>query len=70
MHRTEHGTNKPRPNTKPIIYKKGKIISQEKIQDIALKMTQKLAKLNYRDIGFLSIATKNEKNNHCTLHVL
>lgn len=28
-----------------MFYKKGKIIPQEKIQDIALKMTQKLAKL-------------------------
>ena len=47
----------------PKIYKKkGKIISQEKIQDTALKMTQKLAKLNFRDTGFLSNATQDERN--------
>ena len=42
--------------------KKGKIISQEKIQGTALKMTQRLAKLNYRDTGFLSNATPEERN--------
>ena len=43
----------------PKIYnKKGTIVSQEKIQDTALKMTQKLAKLNFRDAGFLSNATQ------------
>ena len=46
----------------PIIYnKKGKIVPQEKIQDTALKMTQKLAKLNFRDTTFLSNATQDEK---------
>ena len=42
--------------------KKGKIISQEKIQGTALKMTQRLAKLNYRGTGFLSNATPEERN--------
>ena len=47
----------------PKIYKKkGKIVSQEKIQDTALKMTQKLAKLNFRETGFLSNATQDERN--------
>ena len=47
----------------PKIYnKKGKIISKEKIQDTALKMTQKLAKLNFRDTGLLSNATQDERN--------
>ena len=46
----------------PIIYnKKGKIVPQEKIQDTALKMTQKFVKLKFRDTGFLSIATQDEK---------
>ena len=46
----------------PIIYnKKRKIVPQEKIQDTALKMTQKLAKLNFRDTAFLSNATQDEK---------
>ena len=47
----------------PKIYnKKGKIISKEKIQDTALKMTQKLAKLNFRDTGLLSNAIQDERN--------
>ena len=47
----------------PKIYnRKRKIVSQEKIQDTTLKMTQKLAKLNFRDTGFLSNATQEEKN--------
>ena len=45
-----------------ILNKKGKIISQETMQDIALKMTEKLAKLSYRDTGFLTNATKDERN--------
>lgn len=45
----------------PTLYKKRKIIEQETIQDKALKMTQKLAKLNYRDTGFLSNATTGER---------
>ena len=40
-----------------VLYKKRKIIQQEKIQDRALKMTLKLAKFNYRDTGFLANAT-------------
>lgn len=32
------------------------------MQDTALKMTQKLAKLNFRDTGFLANATQDEKN--------
>ena len=62
----------------PVIYKKGKVIPQEKIQETALKMTQKLAKLNYRDTGFLSNATtfpikcnnRRKKSDHHTIHVL
>ena len=40
-----------------ILNKNGKIIPQEKMQDVALKMTEKLAKLSYRDTGFLTNAT-------------
>ena len=43
------------------IYKKGKIVKQETIHNVGLKMTQKLAKLNYRDTGFVSNATTDEK---------
>ena len=46
----------------PKLYKKGKIIKQEVIQENALKMTQKLAKINYKDTGFFSNATADEKN--------
>ena len=46
----------------PELYKHGKQIPQEKIQDTSLKMTQKLAKLNFRDTGFPSNATAEEKN--------
>lgn len=45
-----------------ILNKKGKIISQETMHDIALKMTEKLAKLSYRDTGFLTNPTKDERN--------
>ena len=45
-----------------IMNKQGKTISQEKMQDVALKMTEKLARSSYRDTGFLSNATKDEKN--------
>ena len=45
----------------PQLYKKGKIIKQETIHDAALKLTQKLAKLNYRGTGFLSNATEEER---------
>ena len=45
-----------------IMNKQGKIISQEKMQDVALKMTEKLARSNYPDTDFLSNATKDEKN--------
>ena len=37
------------------------------MQDTALRMTQKLDKLDYRDTGFLSNATKDEKNKIITL---
>ena len=47
----------------PELYKNGKLITQEKIQDTALRMTQKLAKLNFRDTGFLANATNEERNN-------
>ena len=40
-----------------ILNKNGKIIPQEKMQDVALKMTEKLTKLSYRDTGFLTNAT-------------
>ena len=46
----------------PELYKNGKLIQPQKIQETALKMTQKLAKLNYRDTGFLSNATNEERN--------
>ena len=46
----------------PVLYNKGKITPQEKIQERALKMTQKLAKSNYRDTGFLTKATTDERN--------
>ena len=39
-----------------ILNKNRKIIPQEKMQDVALKMTEKLAKLSYRDKGFLTNA--------------
>ena len=45
----------------PQLYKKGKIIKQETIHGAALKLTQKLAKLNYRGTGFLSNATEEER---------
>ena len=45
----------------PKLYKKGKIIKQETIHGDALKMTQRLAKLSYRDTGFLSNATEEER---------
>ena len=45
-----------------IMNKQGKIIPQEKMQDVALKMTEKLARSNYRDTGFLSNAIRDEKN--------
>ena len=45
----------------PKLYKKGKIIKQETIHGDALKMTQRLAKLSYRDVGFLSNATEDER---------
>lgn len=44
------------------LYKHGKLIPQEKVRDTALKMSQKLAKLNFRDTGFLSNATTEGKN--------
>ena len=44
-----------------IMNKQGKIIPQEKMQDVALKMTEKLARSNYRDTGFLSNAIKEMK---------
>ena len=51
--------------------KQGKITSQEKMQNVALKMTQKLARSSYRDTGFLSNATKDEKKqNYCLIYVL
>ena len=54
----------------PEIYtKKRKIVSQEKIEDTALKMTQKLAKLNFRDTG-LATQHKTKKQNYCSRHVL
>ena len=46
----------------PVLHNKGKIIPQEKIQERELKMTQKLAKFNYRDTGFLTNATTDERN--------
>lgn len=46
----------------PELYKHGKQIPQEKIQDTSLKMTLKLAKLNFRDTGFPANATAEEKN--------
>ena len=77
---TSTPTIQPNPSTKPkqyntalltpVLYKKGKIIQQEKIQDRALKMTQKLAKFNYRDTGFLANTTTRKKSNHCIIHVL
>ena len=45
-----------------IMNKQDKTISQEKMQDIALKITAKLARSSYEDTGFLSNATKDEKN--------
>ena len=45
----------------PKLYKKGKIIKQETIHGDALKMTQRLAKLSYRDVGFLSNTTEDER---------
>ena len=45
----------------PQLHKKGKIIKQETIHGAALKLTQKLAKLNYRGTGFLSNATEEER---------
>ena len=45
----------------PQLYKKGKIIKQETIHNPALKMIQRLAKLNYRDTGSLSNATDEER---------
>ena len=32
------------------------------MQDVALKMTEKLATISYRDTGFLTNATKDERN--------
>ena len=46
----------------PVLYNKGKIIPQEKIKERALKMTQKLAKFNYRDTGLLANAKAEERN--------
>ena len=46
----------------PELYKNGKLIQPEKIQETALKMTQKLAKLNYRDTEFLINAANEERN--------
>ena len=43
------------------LYKKRKIIKQETIHGAALKLTQKLAKLNYRGTRFLSNATEEER---------
>ena len=43
------------------MYKKGEIIKQETMQETALKMTQKLAKMRYRDTGFLNNATEEER---------
>ena len=45
----------------PKLYKKGKIIKQETIHGDPLKMTQRLAKLSYRVVGFLSNATEEER---------
>ena len=54
-----------------IMSKQGKTISPEKMQDIALKITEKLARPSYEDTGFLSNATKDEKKqNYCLIHVL
>ena len=36
-----------------IMNKQGKTISQEKMQDVALKMTEKLARSSYKDTAFL-----------------
>ena len=44
----------------PTLYKKGKIIKQKVTEENTLTMTQKLAKQNYRDTGFLSNATADE----------
>lgn len=45
-----------------ILNKKGKIIPQETMHNVAIKMTEKLAKLSYGDTGFLTNATKDERN--------
>ena len=45
----------------PKTYKKRKTVKQETIHNIGLKVTQKLAKLNYRDTGFLSNTTDEER---------
>lgn len=61
----QNSSKKPKVYNKqfliPALYKKRKLIPQEKIQDTALKMTKKLAKLNYRDTGFLSNTTAKKK---------
>lgn len=44
-------------NIFPTLHKKGKIIKRE----TALKMTQKLTKMSYRDTGFLSNTTEEER---------
>lgn len=46
----------------PELYKNGRQITQEKIQDTVLKMIQGLAKLNFTDTGFLSNGTTDERN--------
>ena len=46
----------------PELYKNGKQITQEKIQDTVLKMIQGLAKLNFTDTGFLSNGITEERN--------
>ena len=45
----------------PSLYKKGKIIKQETMQETVLKMTHKLAKMSYRDTGFLNNAIEEER---------
>ena len=46
----------------PVLYKIEKNIQQENICDRVLKMTQKQAKFNFRDTGFLANTTAEERN--------
>ena len=67
---TDDQTKRHTPNNEnifPTLHKKGKITKHKTMQETALKMTQKLTKMNYKDTGFLRNTTMEEKEQIITL---